>query len=156
VTSPAPSASAAASRTQPSRIRRLLGASLIRYLVTGGLSALIDTGTLWLLHGVLRVWLPAATFTGVLVAFVVNFLLNREWVFAATGSAYRQLVRYLLLAGANWVVTVVAVSGLVGLGTYYLVARLAVLAVMTLVNFFAYRAWVFTGPATRTGATATP
>ncbi len=122
-------------------------------MVIGGLSAALDTGTLWLLHGVFGVWLPVATFTGVVFAFVFNFLLTRGWVFAARGSAHRQLVRYLLLAAANWAVTVGAVGGLVALGANYLHARVAILATMTVVNFLTYRAWVFAIPVARTGAT---
>jgi putative flippase GtrA len=158
VTHPDPSATAVASPTPPPRLRRaavFFRASLVRFVVTGGLSAAVDTGTLWLLHGVLGVWLPAATFAGVILAFVVNFLLSRGWVFAARGSAYRQLGRYLLLAAANWTITVGAVAGLVGLGIHYLVARVAILAVMTAVNFVAYRAWVFASPPMRTEATET-
>ncbi|MEV4755036.1 GtrA family protein [Micromonospora sp. NPDC049559] len=127
-------------------VRRLLGSGFVRFLLVGGLSAAVDTGLLWLLHGGFGVPVPVATLVGVVTSFVVNFLLNRGWVFAATGSTRGQLVRYLLLAALNWVLTVLSVSALVAVGVYYLVARLAVLVVLTVLNFVGYRVWVFRTP----------
>ncbi|MEV0732437.1 GtrA family protein [Polymorphospora sp. NPDC050346] len=130
-----------------SALARLLDVGFVRFLAVGGASAALDTGLLWLLHGALGVWLPAATLTAVVAAFVLNFLLNRSWVFVSGGSAGGQFVRYLVLAGLNWVLTVAAVTGLVALGAHYLVARVGVLAVLTVLNFVAYRVWVFRPPA---------
>jgi putative flippase GtrA len=118
----------------------------VRFVLVGGISAGVDAGLLWLLHGGFGVWLPAATFTGVVSSFGVNFLLNRGWTFGSGAPAGAQLLRYLLLAGTNWLVTVLAVTGLVALGLHYLVARFLVLGVMTVVNFLSYRAWVFRDP----------
>lgn len=129
--------------TPSERVRRLLGSGFVRFVLVGGVSAAIDTGLLWLLHGVLGVWLPVATFAGVSTAFVVNFLLNRWWVFGSASPAGGQLVRYLMLAAVNWGLTVLGVSTLAAAGTNYLVARLSVLAVLTVLNFIGYRTWVF-------------
>lgn len=130
-----------ASPTAP--LRQLLRSGPVRFLLVGGGSAAVDTGLLWLLHGAFGVWLPLATFLGVATSNVVNFLLNRNWVFSSSGAAAGQAVRYLLLVGLNWVVTVLAVAGLAGLGLNYLVARVSVLVVLTVLNFLAYRFWVF-------------
>ncbi|MEV1288919.1 GtrA family protein [Micromonospora sp. NPDC049679] len=127
----------------PGTLRRIVRIGFVRFLVVGGVSAGIDAGLLWLLHGVAGVQLEVATLIAVVSAFVVNFLLNRGWVFGATGTPHGQFARYLTLAALNWILTVVSVSGLVALGVHYLVARMAVLAVLTVVNFLAYRSWVF-------------
>lgn len=124
-------------------LRQLLRSAPVRFLLVGGGSAAVDTGLLWLLHGAFGVWLPLATFIGVATSNVVNFLLNRNWVFTSGGAAGGQAVRYLLLVGFNWLVTVLAVAGLAGLGLNYLVARIGVLVVLTVFNFLAYRFWVF-------------
>ncbi|MFG1839537.1 GtrA family protein [Micromonospora sp. NPDC049175] len=126
----------------------LIAFSLARFVTTGGASFAVDAGTLWVLHGLFDVWLPAATLCGVVLSFVLNFVLNRQWVFAANGSAVRQLRRYLVLAVSNWIITVSSVTALVGLGAHYLTARIGVLAVMTVVNFTLYRVWVFVRPET--------
>ncbi|WP_329110112.1 GtrA family protein [Micromonospora sp. NBC_01699] len=127
-------------------VRRLLRTGFVRYLVVGGGSAALDTGLLWLLHGAFEVWLPLATFVGVVTSTGLNFLLNRSWVFASTGGAGGQLVRYLILVGVNWVLTVLMVSALAGLGLNYLVAKCLALVVLTTLNFLLYRAWVFRDP----------
>lgn len=135
---------AAAPVRPPGLVGRLLASGPVRFLLVGGVSAAVDTGLLWLLHGGFGVWLPLATFVGVATSNGVNFLLNRSWVFSSSsGGAGGQLVRYFLLVGLNWLLTVLAVSALVALGANYLVARLAVLVVLTAFNFVAYRAWVF-------------
>jgi putative flippase GtrA len=125
-------------------LRRLLTLGFTRFILVGGVSAAIDMGLLWLLHGVLGVWLPVATFTGVAFSFVVNFLLNRRWVFGAAGPAAGQFARYLTLAALNWMLTVLTVTWLTEVvGLYFMLARVLALAVFTVLNFLALRAWVF-------------
>ncbi|MEV4631132.1 GtrA family protein [Micromonospora sp. NPDC049523] len=137
----------ASGSTRPSGlVRRLLNTGFVRYLVVGGGSAALDTGLLWLLHGAFNVWLPLATFVGVVTSTGLNFLLNRSWVFSSTGGAGGQLVRYLILVGVNWVLTVLMVAALAGLGLNYLVAKCVALVVLTTLNFVVYRAWVFRDP----------
>lgn len=77
------------------------------------------------------------------VAFVVNFGLNRLWVFKANGSMASQLRRYVALVMANLAVTVVAVQALVWATMPYMEAKLAVAAVIAVVNFFVSRRWIF-------------
>ncbi|BFV58772.1 hypothetical protein KCMC57_up38760 [Kitasatospora sp. CMC57] len=125
------------------RIRTLLGHSAVRFLIAGVISASVDMGMLFLLHGVLNVPLALATFAGVLTSFAVNFLLNRLWSFGSSAPVAGQSVRYLLMAGCNWVGTVLMVSLLVKLGLFYLLARALTLAVLSVVNYVGYRRWVF-------------
>jgi putative flippase GtrA len=117
--------------------------SALRFLVVGGLSFVTDAGALYLLHGVLRVWLPAATALAFGCAFVVNFGLNRIWAFRAGGAVARQLRRYLALVLANLLLTVALVPGLAWLGLPYLVAKVCTTAMLTVVNYAVSRRWVF-------------
>jgi putative flippase GtrA len=115
----------------------------VRFLTVGVLSVAVDTGSLYVLHGVLKVWLPVATALAYLVAFVVNFGLNRLWVFADNGQLFGQLWRYLLLVAVNLGATVLLVSGLAATGLPYLVAKLCTAAGLAVVNFFVSRRWIF-------------
>jgi putative flippase GtrA len=77
------------------------------------------------------------------VAFVVNFGLNRQWAFAAQGAVAGQLSRYLILVVVNLVLTVAGVQGLTWLGLPYLLSKLATSGVVAVINYFAFRLWVF-------------
>jgi len=126
-----------------------LDLSVVRFLVVGALSIATDATALFVLHGVLRIWLPAATAGAYGVAFVVNFGLNRIWVFRATDSVTRQLKWYLALVAANLALTVVLVPTLTRLGIQYLASKLLVAAVLAVLNYVASRRWIFVSPPVR-------
>jgi putative flippase GtrA len=117
--------------------------SAVRYLVIGGASAALDAGLLWLLHGVWDVALPVATFVAVATAFFFNFALNRMWSFGSTSPVGTQFAKYLALGVLNWLANVAGVTGLAALGMHYLVAKVLVVAVVTVLNYVVYKAWVF-------------
>jgi putative flippase GtrA len=118
---------------------------LVRFLAAGGLSAAVDVGLLALLHGAFQVPLIAATSIAFWTSLAVNFALNRRWVFAGSGPGlHRQLGRYLVAVGINYVTTLALVAGLTAVGIGYLVAKLAAMAVTACWNYLLYRFWIFT------------
>jgi putative flippase GtrA len=131
--------------TRPAWRHHLRTHPVPRYLVTGLASGIIDLGLLRLLHGTLHWNLVLSTVLSYLSAFTANFALSRQWTFAHGRHARvdQQLIRYLVLVAINLAVTVGIVSGLVALGTNYLIARLIAMAIVAVGNFFAYRHWVF-------------
>jgi putative flippase GtrA len=116
----------------------------VRFLVVGGLSVAVDVGSLYVLHGVLQVWLPVATATAYLVSFGVNFTLNRIWTFGSTGTPHGQLLRYGGLFTMNLGLTVVLVQFLSTLGMPYLLSKVCTTAVLSTMNYFVSRRWIFT------------
>ena len=117
---------------------------VVRFLVVGVISLAVDLGVLWLLHGVFGLWLPVAAAISFLSSFAVNFGLNQRWTFNATeGSTPAQLARYTILVIANTLITSAAVTAISGTGVDYLVAKLMVVAVLTVTNFVLMRWWVF-------------
>src|SRR5262245_8808335 len=124
-------------------VSRTIGGSAVRFLVVGVLSVAVDAGALYVLHGVLHVWLPVATALAFLVAFVVNFGLNRVWAFKTAGNVGRQLRRYLSLVLINLVLTVILVQGLTWLGLPYLVAKGVTSALLAIANYIVSRKWIF-------------
>jgi putative flippase GtrA len=75
---------------------RLLAGQGARYLVTGGLAAIVDIGGFWLLtHGGLAI-LPAAI-TSFCVAAIVNFTTTSVFVFKQRPSA-RRFATFLVFA----------------------------------------------------------
>lgn len=128
----------------PRRARAVLTLfAVARFLVTGGLSFLVDLGIFAAAHYWLRLSVPAATTLAYVTSFAVNFLLNRRWVFRAAGQASRQLVRYLVLVAVNYVLTLVLMLVTVGVGVEPLVAKALTTALIASMNFVVYRAWVF-------------
>lgn len=120
--------------------------SAVRFLIVGGLSIAADAAALVLLHGVLGVWLPAATALAYAAAFVVNFGLNRVWAFRATGGLGSQLGRYVALVAVNLSVTVVLVPALTWLGLPYLLSKLVTAAGLAVVNYLVSKRFIFIPP----------
>lgn len=121
--------------------------SFVRFLVTGGLSYVVDVGVLVALNSGAGWSVGAATTGAYLVAFFFTFTLNRVWVFRASESpAVGQATRYLVLVGVNYVVTLAIVLGLTSLDTPVVVAKTAAVVVIALSNFVVYRRWVFRTP----------
>lgn len=123
---------------------RLVRHSGFRFLLVGGASVVVDAGLLYVLHGSAGLALEPATALAFLAGFVVNFALNRQWAFASAGRLYHQIVAYLALVAANLSVTVVLVRGLTALGLMYLVAKVCTTVVLSTVNYFVSRKWIFT------------
>ena len=123
---------------------------LLRYLLIGGLSVVVDVGLLALLREWFGVPIVIATTVAFGTSLVVNFLLNR---IAMASSAWRGLtqhaLRYASLVVANYVITLVVVTTAAQVGGHYLLAKLAVVAGSTVWNFLLYRYWVFRAPTGR-------
>lgn len=85
---------------------------IIRYLLVGGTTFIIDEGLLILLHGLFKLWLPAALLIAFSLAFIYNFSLNRWWAFSASeNKTLRQhIIPYAALYAFNLMFTVVFVS----------------------------------------------
>ena len=109
----------------------------------------VDAGLLYILHGRLGMWLAPATAIAFLAGFLVNFALNRQWSFGATGALRHQLIRYLALVACNLLVTVTVtvtvalVQGLTLLGVPYLVAKVVTTAALSAINYVISKKWIF-------------
>jgi putative flippase GtrA len=116
---------------------------MVKFAVVGGLGFAADIGCLYLLHGVLGMWLPLATTLAYAVAFALSFVLSREWVFPDSGNMRAQVIRYLCLVAGVLVLTVVGVQALVWLAVSYLIAKVLTSGLVGVVNYAASRWWVF-------------
>lgn len=118
--------------------------SSVRYLVVGAVSYAIDIGVLIIAWRLLDLPLWIATSCGFWSSFSANFLLSRYWTFeAAHVPSGGQLKRFGLLVALNYVVTVLAVTGLHRAGLEVLTARTLTLVALTASTFFVYKKWVF-------------
>jgi putative flippase GtrA len=125
------------------RLRAIARHSMTKFAIVGLLGFGTDVALLWLLHGVLGMWLPLATTIAYIVAFALSFVLSREWVFPDAGNMRTQIIRYALLVIGILVLTVVGVQALVWFAVSYLIAKVLTSGVVALVNYAASRWWVF-------------
>lgn len=116
----------------------------ILFLIVGGASFAIDAGLLLVLAGPagLPTWL-AATISFWSSVFA-NFFLNRM-IFRDDRNA-RLLthgVRYGILLGVNYGITLVFLEGAEALGFGLLIAKIVITALSAAWNYFLYSHWVF-------------
>ena len=124
---------------------RVTRSSGFRFLIVGGTSVVVDAGLLWVLHGVLGLWLSPATAVAFLAGFVVNFVLNRQWAFtsSSSGRLRHQFAKYLVLVAVNLLITVLLVKALTAIGVMYLIAKVFTTAVLSTANYFISRKYIF-------------
>lgn len=125
------------------RHRLVLGHQATAFLLVGVASYLVDIGLLYICHGRAHLALWLATSIAFVCGLVANFGLNRVVTFRSTSALHYQLMRYVVLLLANYVVTLAMVTGLTSAGSPYLVSKTICVASLAIMNFFAYRHWVF-------------
>lgn len=118
-------------------------ASAVRYVVAGLLAYAVDTGTLYVLYHFAGFPLWLATTCGFWLSFVVNFTTQKYFTFGVRSDSPGQLARFLVVVGLNYVATLGIVTGLVAWGAAAVLAKTISVAILTVVNYFLYRFFVF-------------
>jgi len=116
---------------------------VVRFVVTGLVSYLVDVSLLWTTVSVLGWALVVGTTVAFAVSFIVNYGLGRAWVFRARGPHGPQVARYAALVALNYLLTVLFVSSLTALGLGLVLAKTISVAINAVLNFFAGRHWVY-------------
>lgn len=116
----------------------------IKYLFVGGTSFLLDVSLLIIAKEVVSIPPTCAIIFIQVVVLLYNFLLNKYWSFQNTQKTHRQFVRYMSLAGVNYIFGVVAMYvGHDVLSYDYRLVRVLTVAVTVLWNFVLYKFWVY-------------
>lgn len=86
----------------------------VRYVFVGGSTFVLDFSILFCLQHFTNVSLSISTTLAYWIAIAYNFVLNRWWTFSAAESKNlsKHLTLYLVLLGANYLVTLLIVLGL--------------------------------------------
>lgn len=122
---------------------RILGHRVVKFLLIGGLSFVIDLGLLILLHEFFGVGLWIATPISFIASLVFNFALQRSFTFKATNRSIESLIKYVLLVIFNIFATDIIVNLFAGTELTYATGKV-VSTVSTMVwNFFIYKYWIF-------------
>ncbi len=115
-----------------------------RYFVVGVTGVLLDLGLLVIFKEYL-LW--TAVFSVAISQIIVigyNFLLNKYWSFGSKEMPHRQLIRFLLLVGVNYAISLLIIYIFSQkLGFDYRLVRLANIILSVSWNFVLYKYWVY-------------
>lgn len=116
----------------------------IKYFLVGISGLALDIGLLWVLKEKWHVRATTALVFSQIVVLSYNFTLNKYWAFGSKGLSHRQLVRYLITVGGNYIFSIVCMWIFnERLGFNYVLVRLVSIASMVSWNFLLYRFWIF-------------
>jgi putative flippase GtrA len=116
---------------------------VVRYLLVGASSFVLDLGVLVLLREVVQAPLWLATSVAFWGSLAYNFTLQRSLTFSASGAMHRHLFRYAALLVLNYVATVGIVVAAQRGGIGYATGKIIATGLLTLTTYVAYREWVF-------------
>jgi len=116
-----------------------------RFLFVGATTAAIYFGVFALLHDMIGLGYRIAVSFGYGCGVAFHFLANRSLTFKdSEGHIPAQVVKYALVAGVNYVVTLIVVGAVVeGLGLSAYLGVVAAVAVTTLAGYVMFGRWVF-------------
>ena len=116
----------------------------LRYCVVGAIGTLVHFGITIAMVEWARTRPTAASIAGFVAAFVVSYVLNRSWVFAASARSWLSFARYSVVCftglALNTSIMVITVDWL---RWYYLWGLAIVVAVVPVTNFALNRLWAF-------------
>ena len=115
-----------------------------RYFVIGFSGVILDVGSLFLLKEYLHLRPVLAVIINGIFLLNYVFFLNKHWAFKSNGVTHKQMVRFFILAGFNYAISV----GWMYIfnekfAVHYLIARIANIALSVAWNFLLYRYWVY-------------
>lgn len=115
-----------------------------KYFIVGFSGVFLDMGTLIIFKEYLG-WTPVlAVVVNQLLIMAYNFSLNKYWSFKSKTLPHKQIVRYLILAGCNYLFSIIIMYFFNHkMGLDYRWVRLSTIVVMVSWNFFLYKYWVY-------------
>lgn len=116
----------------------------VKYVLVGGLSALIELILFFLLFNVLHCAVFVSNISAVFCSTIFNFLMNRSFTFSSASNPVRSAVLYLLLFLFNTSMTSLCIAFMVEqLGIFSIVAKLITMGCVVVWNYFLYKKIIF-------------
>lgn len=117
---------------------------IIRFLVVGSSSALIDIGLLIMLKENFNFRPTFAIAINQIFVVIYNFLMNKYWSFKTKKMPIKQFSRYVVLVFFNYLISIILMYLLYDIfDINYKIARLFSIALLFIVNFIFYKHWVY-------------
>lgn len=116
----------------------------IRYFITGSSGVILDMSSLYVLKEFFFLSPVVAVASNQLMMTAYLFLLNKYWAFKASGISHQQLIRFIIIMSANYLLAVIWMWFWNHfLGFNYLVVRIVNIMLCVFWNFLLYKFWVF-------------
>lgn len=115
-----------------------------RYFVVGSSAFILDMSSLYVIkeHFNLQPVQAVVINQAFILAYV--FLLNKKWSFGSTGQTHTQLMRFLILAGSNYLISIAWMWFFAHyLPINYLITRILNIILAMSWNFLLYKYWVY-------------
>lgn len=128
---------------------QFLSSKVARYLVSGGVAALVQFSSLYFFVEALSLWYLAATTAAFVLTFIVSFIMQKFWTFEerSMGSLHIQISGYLAFSLANMFVNAFSMYLLVSaLNVHYMLAQFCTTALIAFYGFFVYKHLIFRAP----------
>jgi dolichol-phosphate mannosyltransferase len=120
-----------------------LGTQGIIFGLVGLSGTVLNTGLVYVLHGLLRWPLPLAVALASELAILNNYLWNDRWTFGRHDPSLRRFARFNLSSLGGLAITTGLTTALTTSGVHYLLALLVAVAAAALSNFAASALWVW-------------
>ncbi|MDP2709125.1 MAG: glycosyltransferase [bacterium] len=119
---------------------------IIKYLIAGGLAALVDLSLLYIFTDIFKIWYLISASLAFVAAFFVSFFLQKFWTFrdGDKEAMYRQMGVYLAVALIN-----LAINGLLmyifvdGFKIWYMLAQVMASSLIAVESYFIYKLLIF-------------
>ena len=115
---------------------------VFRFLVSGGIAAVINLSLLYVFTDIFGIWYLLSATLSFIAAFLFNFTVQRFWVFEnkTSDALHSQFVRFFVVAifgvSLNALLMYIAVDYL---GLWYMLAQVIITGILACINFFLYR-----------------
>ena len=119
---------------------------LIRYLISGGTAALVNFTTLFVLVQFIDIHYLSASILAFVVSIAISFAMQKFWTFRdkLVHDIHMQFSRYAVVISSSLLINTTLVYLMVErLHTWYLLAQVLATVIIAVINFFAYRHFVF-------------
>lgn len=119
---------------------------LVRYLISGGSAAFVNLATLFLLVHYLHLYYLYASILAFITSVVVSFTMQKFWTFRdkLTHDIHMQFGRYVIVISSSLLINTVLMYTLVeNMHVWYLLSQVITTGIVAIINFFAYRQFVF-------------
>lgn len=125
-----------------------------RFVLVGLICAAVDTAVVWVLD---RQSFPygVAVTAGFFAGFLLNYVLHARFTFSVARLGAGQLVRFIAVVAANYVITLAVVAALHGMaGVDVVIAKVLSLPIVAVNGYWLSKVWVFGKDSIGTGGAA--
>lgn len=115
-----------------------------KYFIIGVTAFVLDIGSLYLLKEYANLSPVTSVIINQIVIVNLVFYLNKKWSFKSDGQTHKQIVKFYILAVANYFISIIWMGITHNyLQIHYLIARIANIILAVAWNFLLYRYWVY-------------